>query len=630
MRKIMLIIASVCLIVVISAMVYVQKPAWIFGQTSAQQATNINNSGHSGNPSETKSEEPSHTEPSPDPADLEIQAQLTSMTLAQKAAQMMIVDLDTLEREADQAVGSQLRKQQYAGVILFQRNLKSAEQTVKLITDLKSASTKVPIWVAIDQEGGVVTRLPWLPRFAGNMALGATGNADYAEQTGKLIGEQIESFGFNLNFAPSLDINNNPDNPVIGIRSFGSEPEEVAEMGIAMVKGLREVGMPSVVKHFPGHGDTSMDSHLGLPSIPYDRNRLDQVELVPFREAMNQGVDMMMTAHITFPKIEKKTVISKKDGAKVHIPATLSHTFLTKILREELGFEGVIVTDSLEMQAISSNFGEKEAILQAVQAGVDLLLMPPNPDASVKWLTDAVKQGVITEDRINASVARILKLKQKYGLLEAHKPASYVDQFRLAQKAMQDQEARQTELAIAEHAATLLKNQDHLLPFTINTNTTLYILGPSALLPEMQRQFSAIIAKEGQARFKKIVTLPITSGLTAAQQQQIGASDSILLVTRNLNTDKKQRDAVRKVWNQLRKAKQKAAVLAVGAPYDIRYIPDIPAFVAVYGDRATANLPAGVRTLLGLNMPTGKLPVRIPDQSGQTLFDVGSGLSYED
>lgn len=628
----MLIIASVCLIVVISAMVYVQKPAWIFGQTAAQQPTIPNHSEHTGNSSVNQSDEAVEPDPSPspDPADLEIQAQLTSMTLAQKAAQMMIVDLDTLQREADQAAGSQLRKQQYAGVILFQRNLKSAEQTVKLITDLKSASTKVPIWVAIDQEGGVVTRLPWLPRFAGNMALGATGNADYAEQTGKLIGEQIESFGFNLNFAPSLDVNNNPDNPVIGIRSFGSEPKEVAEMGIAMVKGLQEVGMPSVVKHFPGHGDTSMDSHLGLPSIPYDRDRLDQVELVPFREAMNQGVDMMMTAHITFPKIEKKTVISKKDGAKVHIPATLSHTFLTKILREELGFEGVIVTDSLEMQAISSNFGDKEAILQAVQAGVDLLLMPPNPDASVKWLTDAVKQGVITEDRINASVERILKLKQKYGLLEAHKPTSYVDQFRLAQKAMQDQEARQTELAIAEHAATLLKNQDHLLPFTINTNTTLYILGPSSLLPEMQRQFSAIIAKEGQARFKKIVTLPITGGLTAAQQQQIGASDSILLVTRNLNTDKKQRDAVRKVWNQLRKAKQKAAVLAVGAPYDIRYIPDIPAFVAVYGDRATANLPAGVRTLLGLNMPTGKLPVRIPDQSGQTLFDVGSGLSYED
>jgi len=628
----MLIIASVCFIFVISAMVYVQKPAWMFGQTAEQQTPIPNHSEHTGNSSVNQSDEAVEPEPSPspDPADLEIQAQLTSMTLAQKAAQMMIVDLDTLQREADQTAGSQLRKQQYAGVILFQRNLKSAEQTVKLITDLKSASTKVPIWVAIDQEGGIVTRLPWLPRFAGNMALGATGNADYAEQTGKLIGEQIESFGFNLNFAPSLDINNNPDNPVIGIRSFGSEPEEVAEMGIAMVKGLQEVGMPSVVKHFPGHGDTSMDSHLGLPSIPYDRDRLDQVELVPFREAMNQGVDMMMTAHITFPKIEKKTVISKKDGAKVHIPATLSHTFLTKILREELGFEGVIVTDSLEMQAISSNFGEKEAILQAVQAGVDLLLMPPNPDASVKWLTDAVKQGVITEDRINASVERILKLKQKYGLLEAHKPTSYVDQFRLAQKAMQDQEARQTELVIAEYAATLLMNQDHLLPFTIDANTSLYILGPSALLPEMQRQFSAIIAKEGQARFKKIVTLPITGGLTAAQQQQIGASDSILLVTRNLNTDKKQRDAVRKVWNQLRKAEQKAAVLAVGAPYDIRYIPDIPAFVAVYGDRATANLPAGVRTLLGLNMPTGKLPVRIPDQSGQTLFDVGSGLSYED
>ena len=632
MRKTILIIASVCLIVLITTMVYVQKPAWMFGQTAEQQTPITNHSEHTGNSAVNQSDEAvePQTSPQPDPADLQIKAQLASMTLAQKAAQMMIVDLDTLQREADQTAVSELSKQQYAGVILFQRNLKSAEQAVKLITDLKSAEAKVPIWVAIDQEGGVVTRLPWLPRFAGNMALGATGNTDYAKQTGKLIGEQIASFGFNLNFAPSLDVNNNPDNPVIGIRSFGSEPEEVADMGIAMVKGLQEVGMPSVVKHFPGHGDTSIDSHLGLPSIPYDRDRLDQVELVPFREAMDQGVDMIMTAHLTFPKIETKTVISKKDGAKVHIPATLSHTLLTKMLREEFGFKGIIVTDSLEMQAISSNFGEKEAIVKAVQAGVDLLLIPPNPDASVKWLTDAVKQGAIPEERINASVERILKLKQKYGLLDSHKSTSYADQFRMAQEAMKDQAARQTELEIAEHAATLLKNEEHLLPFAVDAKASLYVIGPSKLLPEVQRQLDKVLAQEGKTRFMKITTLPITGGLTAAQQKQIGPSDAVLLVTRNLNTDKKQRDAVRKIWSQLRQAKQKAAVLSVGAPYDIRYIPDVPAFVAIYGDRATANLPAGVRTVLGLNTPTGKLPVRIPDLHGETLYEVGSGLTYQD
>ncbi|WP_152393884.1 beta-N-acetylhexosaminidase [Paenibacillus guangzhouensis] len=632
MRKIILMIASFVLIVVISMMVYVQKPAWIFGQTTGQQALHASPPELSGDSSGTQPEASTKPESSPEPdqVDPAIQAKVDSMSLAQKVAQMMIVDLDTLERESKATSASELSKQQYAGVILFQRNLKSAEQTVKLITDLKSAKTNVPIWVAIDQEGGVVTRLPWLPRFAGNMALGATGNPDLAEQTGKLIGEQIESFGFNLNFAPSLDVNNNPDNPVIGIRSFGSEPEDVAAMGMAMVKGLQEAGMPSVVKHFPGHGDTSMDSHLGLPSIPYDRQRLDQVELLPFREVMKQGVDMIMTAHITFPKIETKTVVSKKDGASVHIPATLSHTFLTEILRDELGFDGVIVTDSLEMQAISSNFGNKEAIIKAVQAGADLLLMPSNPDASVKWLTDAVKQGVISEERINASVERILTLKHKYGQLDSQQSTPYVDQFRMAQKAMQDQEARQSELAIAEHAVTLLQNLDHQLPFKVNANASLYVLGPSSLLPEIQRQFHAILSKEGQSQFKKIISLPITGGISSDQMKQIGTSDAVLLVTRNLNTDKKQREAVRKVWSQLRKAKQKAAVLSVGAPYDIRYISDVPAFVAVYGDRPTANLPAGVRTLLGLNIPTGKLPVRIPDLNGQTLFDVGAGLTYED
>ncbi|OPA72871.1 hypothetical protein BVG16_31640 [Paenibacillus selenitireducens] len=617
---------SLC-IVVFAAYIYVNQT-----RVNSQSSTSGKGSAET-----TQEQRPSPSKPAPPSEDetkqkqelaknTYIQEKLNQMSLEQKAAQMMIVDMDTLHLRAGEQVPDRIRKQQYGGVILFQRNLESAEKTVRLIHDLKAASDKTPLWVAIDQEGGAVTRLPWMPLYAGNMALGATGNVVDAETTGKFIGEDIKSFGFNLNFAPDLDVNNNPDNPVIGIRSFGSDPAAVSQMGISVMNGLHEAGMPAAVKHFPGHGDTETDSHLGLPSIPYDRERLEQIEWVPFREAIANGVDMIMTAHITYPKLETKTVISKKDGSKIHIPATLSSYFLTDVLRNEMHYDGIIVTDSLEMQAISSNFGDKEAVLMAIQAGADIVLIPPDPEKSIAWIAQSVRNGTLSEQQINQSVERILKLKYTYGLFEADNMLSYEEQWKRAEQRLQDAEARRKEQEVAEHAVTLLNNEDHVLPFQMKSEGKIHVFATAKLLSEVKRQIQTQLKNSKQVI--SVVGYDLTGALSESKVAQMKASDSILIVTRNLNTDKKQRQAAQQLWKQLKQANKKAAVLSVGAPYDIRYLPDIHAYLAVYGDRKTANLPAGIRAALGIIEPSGKLPVMIPDLRGQTLFEVGEGNTY--
>lgn len=611
---------SLC-IVVLAALIYVIQTESI-GSTKSTESTQEKT--HSSNPDTDSKDKPN--QPQEEAQDTFIQAHLNQMSIAQKAAQMMIVDMDTLHLRSGEQVPDRIREQQYGGVILFQRNLESEESTVRLIHDLKATSDKTPMWVAIDQEGGAVTRLPWLPLYAGNMALGATGNVEDAKSTGRLIGEDIKSFGFNLNFAPDLDVNNNPDNPVIGIRSFGSDPLVVSQMGVAMMSGLHEAGIPVAVKHFPGHGDTVTDSHLGLPSIPYDRNRLEQVEWVPFREAIANGTDMIMTAHITYPKLEKKTVISKKDGSKIHLPATLSSYFLTDVLRHDMQFDGIIVTDSLEMQAISSDFGEKDAVLMAIQAGADIVLMPPDPEQAITWIVQAVQEGVLSEQRINQSVERILKLKYKYGLFAKDNKPTFEEQWKQAEQRIQDAEARRKEQEVAEHAVTLLNNDDHVLPFPLNKEGKVYAFAPSKLLPEIKRQLQTQLKKTKHK--STVVGYALTGALSESKIAQMKASDSILIVTRNLNTDKKQRQAAQQLWKQLKRAKKKAAVLSVGSPYDIRYLPDIDAYLAVYGDRKTANLPAGIRAALGIIQPSGKLPVMIPDLRGKTLFEAGAGNTY--
>jgi beta-N-acetylhexosaminidase len=306
----------------------------------------------------------------------DIQEIVENMTIDEKVGQMLMPDFRNWQKqgetkatgfiEMNSEVASIIKKYHLGGVILFAENVVDTEQTVRLTDGLQMASPDLPLFITIDQEGGIVTRLQTGTNLPGNMALGAARNGNYAYQTGEIIGKELSSLGINVNFGPSVDVNNNPGNPVIGVRSFSSDPELVSKLGIQTIKGLQNQNMIATTKHFPGHGDTAVDSHYGLPLVSHDKERLRSIELVPFQKAIDAGVDMMMTAHVQFPAFDDTTYISKNDGQEIMVPATLSHKVITGLLREEMGFDGVVVTDALNMKAIADNFGQEEAVVLAL------------------------------------------------------------------------------------------------------------------------------------------------------------------------------------------------------------------------------------------------------------------------
>jgi beta-N-acetylhexosaminidase len=266
----------------------------------------------------------------------------------------------------------------------------------------------------VDEEGGRVTRMPdELEKLPTPGSIGATNDSEYSFEIGSILGEELKQFGFNVDFAPVLDINSNPKNPVIGDRSFGSSPGIVSRLGIQTMKGIQSQGIISVVKHFPGHGDTSTDSHLDLPRVDNDQKRLESFELIPFTEAVKENADAVMVAHILLPKIDPEN------------PASFSKTIISGILRENMKYDGVIITDDMTMGAIVNNFDIGKAAVKSVNAGSDIVLVchtREKEEAVIEAITNAAKSGNISEDRVNDSVYRILKLKEKYGLKDKANP----------------------------------------------------------------------------------------------------------------------------------------------------------------------------------------------------------------
>ncbi len=295
-------------------------------------------------------------------------------------------------------------------IILFAYNVLTLEQISSHCEELHrriEAATGFPALIAIDQEGGVVTRLPKEAcNVPGAMLIGATGREEYAYRAGYITGAELRAIGINMDLAPVLDVNSNPDNPVIGTRSYSSDAAVVERYGCNMMKGLEEAGVMPTVKHFPGHGDTAVDSHLGLPVVDKDLQQLRSVELVPFINAIKQGVPCVMTSHILFPKLESENV-----------PATMSKTILTGLLREQLGFQGIIITDCLEMGAIVHYYGTAKGAVEAIKAGAQLLCISHTPTLvmeSIHKIEEAVHSGEIPMEIIDAAVESILKIKEKY------------------------------------------------------------------------------------------------------------------------------------------------------------------------------------------------------------------------
>ncbi|TVP83353.1 MAG: beta-N-acetylhexosaminidase [Alkalicoccus sp.] len=509
------------------------------------------------------------------------------------------------------------------GIILFAENVVTTEQTAELVADYQEAAEKFGLLMTIDQEGGLVNRLQSGTDFPGNMALGAAGSEGLAYDTGYAIGSELESLGINMNLAPVLDVNNNPDNPVIGVRSFSEDPELTGSLGVSYTEGMQDTGVAATAKHFPGHGDTDVDSHLGLPEVPHNLERLLEVELNPFQQAMDAGIDAIMTAHVTFPQIDNTQVISEQTGEEIALPATLSRTVLTELMRERMEYEGLIITDAMNMQAISDHFGPADAAVRTVEAGSDIVLMPPGLEEAAEGLMEAVEDGSITEERLEASVERILTLKVKRGIMKEETPQSTEEKIANAQNIVGAEAHQEIEREAAEQAVTLVKNEQ-VLPLAADSSESIVVLGSSyidtlgASVQEYRPDAEVISAassgelSENDWELIRNADKVITGTMTATVAERDPLSDQMVMVT-----------------EVSRETEGGIIALGIRSPYDIiAYDAHVDAYLAQYGFR-TASFEAAAAVIFGENHPSGKLPVTIPDEDGGTLYELGHNLSYE-
>lgn len=326
------------------------------------------------------------------------------MTLRDKVGQLFM--LGFMGTSVSKDLADVMEAYRPGGMIVFARNLEAADQIAHLTNQLQKFASHSPLLLAIDQEGGRVSRLPaGFTIFPSCGVLGQCGSAELAYEAAVATAKELRAVGLNMNMAPVLDLNTNPDSPIIGDRAFGADPKQVSALGAATIAGLQDNKVIACGKHFPGHGDTTADSHKELPTMTGSADRLHQMELRPFRYAIEHGLTTIMTAHVSYPNLDAK------------YPATLSSTILTDLLRNQLGFDGLIFTDDLEMQAIIDHYGIEEAAILAFQAGADILLICKDHDREVKTMEavyQAVKDGTISEQRLETSLRRIASLKERF------------------------------------------------------------------------------------------------------------------------------------------------------------------------------------------------------------------------
>lgn len=394
------------------------------------------------------------------------------MTLEQKAAQLVMIDIP--DQILSERTLEHITRYPYNGIILFAKNVLDRAQLVELNNSLNEKFSITPL-LTVDQEGGLVDRFRFegMNNSPGAMGLSATDNPEMTERAHEIMGIELASLGISLDFAPCLDVNSNRANPIIGVRSFGADAAKVIEHGLAAIRGLQKGGVAACGKHFPGHGDTASDSHIDLPSVKRSRAELDQTELAPFREAMAAGLDSVMTAHVTFPALDPTP----------GLPATLSKPILTGLLRQEYGYEGVIFTDSMAMQAIADRFGVAEAAVMSVQAGADIVLACgpfENHIASVEGLIAAVKDGRLSEERLDESLARIFALKKKYCRAAELSPSYPVS------------EHLEFMTKVCDQSITLLESREATLPLQGKVLVLMPDMLPQTPLGEMNKAVSLV------------------------------------------------------------------------------------------------------------------------------------------
>ncbi|KTF60018.1 MULTISPECIES: glycoside hydrolase family 3 protein [Bacillus amyloliquefaciens group] len=599
---------------------------------------------------------------------------VSRMTLDEKLGQMLMPDFRNWQKKGQSSpealtqmndeVAGLIQKYRFGGVILFAENVKNTEQTVRLTDAFQKASPDIPLLLSIDQEGGIVTRLGEGTHFPGNMALGAARKTAYASQTGAIIGKELKALGINTNFAPVLDINNNPANPVIGVRSFSSDRDLTASLGLASMKAQQKQNVAAAVKHFPGHGDTDVDSHYGLPLVTHNQERLRQIELYPFRQAIQAGADMIMTAHVQFPAFDDTTYKSKLDGSDILVPATLSKKVMTHLLREGMGFNGVIVTDALNMKAIADHFGQEEAVVMAVKAGVDIALMPAqvtslqteNRFARVHAaLKKAVQKGEIPLQQINKSAERIISLKIKRGIYPAPKETNLKKKIAKAKKTVGSKNHLKAEKQIAERSVTVLQNKNRTLPFKPKKNSRVLIAAPYEDQTAAMEQTIRQLIKKKKIRPVTISKMNFAERTFHDEHKKL-VSDADYVITGSyvVKNDPVVNDGViddsvtdpgkwttafpRAVMKAAQSNQKPFVLMSLRNPYDAANFEEAEALIAVYGFKGYTdgqflqpNIPAGIEAIFGQTTPQGRLPADIPSVThpGTTLYPYGFGINLK-
>ncbi|MCH8537789.1 MAG: glycoside hydrolase family 3 protein [Alkalimonas sp.] len=539
------------------------------------------------------------------------------------------------------------------GVILFRENLQSIEQIIRLNHQLQQAAqqskAKQPLFIGIDQEGGRVFRTPreHTTAFTGNMAIGATYKqygTHFAEQSGAIIGAELKALGINLNFAPTVDVNNNPENPVINVRSYSEDAEVVAKLGLAQLLGMQQQGILATLKHFPGHGDTHVDSHLGLPKVSHDRARIDAVELVPFKHSIQHGDPaMIMTAHIQYPALDNSQLIDM-NGNRQYRPATLSRAILTDLLRNDMDFQGIIITDALDMAGISHFFSPKQALIETFKAGTDIALMPirlHHPDdldglaELIDAVVNAVERGELSAGEIQQSAARIRHYKQHYQLADSI-PADTGQSITAAHTLLGNEQHRLVEQQLAEAAITLVRGDN--LPLDAAITNLLLVMpersGCMALQNELHHARPSLTtdcvsmddyqAETFSSRLQTADAVVMGSITPAASLVEFGGMYDQHQTTGERLTPQQQQELLPRLIRQAKAADKQVFFVSLRTPYDISALAnDADTVLAVYGynthqqQNDNQHLVTGpafaalARILTGLAEPEGELPVSL-------------------
>lgn len=484
------------------------------------------------------------------------------------------------------------------------------------------AHSDLPLLVAADLETGAGFRMRGAVQMPGTidlggatdfpslMAVGATGNEEFAYEMGRITAVEARALGVHVPFAPVLDVNNNPDNPIINVRSFGEDPQQVAEMGVAFVRGVQDNGAIATGKHFPGHGDTDVDSHVGLPVILHDRARMDSVELKPFRRAIDSGMRAIMTAHISVPSLN--------GGGRE--PSTLSPEVLTEILRDELGFGGIVFTDAMDMSAVASQFRSGEAAVRALEAGADVILMPASVGGAIEGIVEAVRSGRLTEDRLDLSVMRVLETKEGVGLHEDR----YVSLEEIP-STVGIPEHEEVADQIARESITLLQNGNDLLPLAGTRSARVMSVSYRRSSDVLAGRYFNRAMRETYPRLRAIEVDGDTSDDRYRELRRVAREQAFVVVgtyvtSVNVSGSFTLPEELVEFVRYLGQIGVPHTVVSFGNPYLVADFPDVRSYLLAWSG-SEASQRAAAAAMLGQAPIAGRIPTRIPP-----FFEIGDGL----